>query len=79
LGIDEEREDGDYAPVENQQPQRQQRLRGGPVRARQVQVRDSKDPDGPVLAFTRREWEAFLAGCKDGEFDLPTLRRHAES
>lgn len=26
-----------------------------------VQVRDSKDPDGPVLTFTRDEWTAFLA------------------
>jgi hypothetical protein len=33
-------------------------------------VRDSKDPTGPVLTFTRREWEAFLGGAKDGEFDL---------
>ena len=33
-------------------------------------VRDSKDPSGPVLTFTRREWEAFVGGAKDGEFDL---------
>lgn len=32
-------------------------------------VRDSKNPDGPVLTFTRAEWEAFLAGAKAGEFD----------
>jgi len=31
-------------------------------------LRDSKDPDGPVLKFTRPEWEAFISGCKDGEF-----------
>ena len=35
-----------------------------------VAVRDSKDPTGPVLAFTPGEWAAFLAGVKDGEFDL---------
>lgn len=35
----------------------------------QVVVRDSKDPDGPTLTFTRAEWEAFIAGAKDGEFD----------
>lgn len=35
----------------------------------QVVVRDSKDPDGPTLRFTRAEWEAFIAGAKDGEFD----------
>jgi hypothetical protein len=34
-----------------------------------VFVRDSKDPDGPVLTFNAREWEAFLAGAKAGEFD----------
>jgi Domain of unknown function (DUF397) len=33
-------------------------------------VRDSKDRSGPVLQFTRREWEAFLAGVRHGEFDL---------
>lgn len=35
-----------------------------------VAVRDSKDQDGPVLLFTRAEWDAFTAGAKDGEFDL---------
>ncbi|MGH9151148.1 MAG: DUF397 domain-containing protein [Acidimicrobiales bacterium] len=34
-----------------------------------VAVRDSKDPTGPVLAFTRTELAAFLAGAKAGEFD----------
>jgi hypothetical protein len=32
-------------------------------------VRDSKDPTGPVLWFTTTEWEAFLGGVRDGEFD----------
>jgi hypothetical protein len=32
-------------------------------------VRHSKDPDGSVLHYTRREWSAFLKGAKDGEFD----------
>ncbi|MEU0516467.1 DUF397 domain-containing protein [Streptosporangium sp. NPDC006007] len=31
-------------------------------------VRDSKNPDGPALAFTRGEWDAFVGGVKDGEF-----------
>jgi hypothetical protein len=35
-----------------------------------VQVRDSKDRSGPALTFTRPEWEAFVGGAKDGEFDL---------
>jgi hypothetical protein len=36
-----------------------------------VQVRDSKDPAGAVLRFTDREWIAFVAGVRSGEFDLP--------
>jgi hypothetical protein len=35
-----------------------------------VAVRDGKRPDGPVLLFTREEWDAFVAGAKDGEFDV---------
>lgn len=35
-----------------------------------VAVRDSKNPAGPVLLFTRGEWDAFVEGAKDGEFDL---------
>ncbi|MGQ0717441.1 MAG: DUF397 domain-containing protein [Pseudonocardiales bacterium] len=34
----------------------------------QVAMRDSKDPAGPVLAFTRAEWRAFLGGIRIGEF-----------
>lgn len=34
-----------------------------------IAVRDSKDPDGPVLRYTRGEWAAFLDGAKSGEFD----------
>ena len=33
-----------------------------------VAVRDSKDPAGPVLAFTRHEWASFLDGISRGEF-----------
>jgi len=29
-----------------------------------IVVRDSKDPDGPILAFTPAEWRAFLAQLK---------------
>lgn len=32
-------------------------------------VRDSKDPGGPTLAFTRSEWDAFVKGVKADEFD----------
>jgi hypothetical protein len=34
-----------------------------------VAVRDSKDRSGPVLIFTAAEWDAFVAGARDGEFD----------
>lgn len=34
-----------------------------------VALRDSKDPSGPVLHFTRAELAAFLDGAKSGEFD----------
>jgi hypothetical protein len=34
-----------------------------------VAVRDSKDPDGPALIFTPAEWDAFIIGAKEGEFD----------
>lgn len=37
----------------------------------QVAVRDSKDRSGPVLLFTAHEWEAFVGGARDGEFELP--------
>lgn len=33
-----------------------------------VAVRDSKDPDGPVLTFTRAEWSAFIDGVRAGDF-----------
>lgn len=31
-------------------------------------LRDSKDPEGPVLRFTAAEWDAFVAGVRAGEF-----------
>jgi len=34
-----------------------------------IGVRDSKDPEGPVLMFTPDEWHAFLGGVRNGEFD----------
>jgi Domain of unknown function (DUF397) len=42
------------------------------IREDRVAVRDSKDRGGPVLLFTPHEWEAFLAGARDGEFDPPS-------
>jgi hypothetical protein len=34
-----------------------------------IAVRDSKDPEGGTLFFTRSEMAAFVAGVKAGEFD----------
>ncbi|WP_063046627.1 DUF397 domain-containing protein [Nocardia pseudovaccinii] len=36
-----------------------------------VGVRDSKNPTGPALVFTPREWDAFTAGVQEGEFNRP--------
>ncbi|GAA4992369.1 DUF397 domain-containing protein [Actinopolymorpha pittospori] len=38
-----------------------------------IGMRNAHDPDGPVLVFTPGEWEAFLSGAKDGEFDPTEL------
>ncbi|GAA2643932.1 DUF397 domain-containing protein [Paractinoplanes durhamensis] len=35
-----------------------------------VAIRDSKDLDQRPLKYTRDEWRQFIAGVKDGEFDL---------
>lgn len=32
-----------------------------------VAVRDSKDPTGPALVFTRQAWAAFVEHAKDGQ------------
>ncbi|RSM76687.1 DUF397 domain-containing protein [Amycolatopsis sp. WAC 01375] len=34
-------------------------------------MRQASDPDGHVLVFTPTEWDAFVKGVRDGEFDLP--------
>jgi predicted secreted Zn-dependent protease len=33
-----------------------------------VAVRDSKNPNSPVLSFNAAEWSAFVDGVKAGEF-----------
>lgn len=40
------------------------RLPGG-----SVSVRDTKDPERRSLVFTPDEWDAFVKGVKNGEFD----------
>ncbi|GAA2810520.1 DUF397 domain-containing protein [Kitasatospora aburaviensis] len=32
-------------------------------------VRDSKDPDGPALAFTPAAWQSFVTAVRAGDFD----------
>ncbi|HWG02982.1 MAG TPA: DUF397 domain-containing protein [Trebonia sp.] len=32
-------------------------------------VRDSKEPDGPVLRFSARQWRAFLSVVRAGSHD----------
>jgi len=34
-----------------------------------VGVRDSKDAEGSILRFTPDEWNAFVGGVRNGEFD----------
>ena len=43
-----------------------------------VVMRNSRNPEGSVLRFTLSEWEAFLAGVRDGEFDPDQPRSHGE-
>jgi phosphomannomutase len=35
----------------------------------QVAVRNSADPEGPALIYTRAEIEALIGGAQDGDFD----------
>lgn len=35
-----------------------------------VLIRDSKNPDGPVLLFTKEVWATFIAGVKANEFNI---------
>lgn len=34
-----------------------------------IRVRDSKNPQGGILNFTTAEWDAFIGGVRNGEFD----------
>jgi len=36
-----------------------------------VALRDTKDRTKAAHIYTRDEWQAFLIGAKNGEFDLP--------
>lgn len=37
--------------------------------ADRIRIRDSKHPKGAVLNFTPAEWDAFIGGVRNGEFD----------
>lgn len=48
-------------------------MQGALVRAKPgaaILVRDSRDPDGPVLAFTQPEWDAFGDGLRARQPEL---------
>jgi Domain of unknown function (DUF397) len=34
-----------------------------------VAVRDSKDPEGPVVCYPATSWRSFLAAARRGNFD----------
>ncbi|MFG2250758.1 DUF397 domain-containing protein [Spirillospora sp. NPDC048823] len=36
-----------------------------------VAMRDSKDPDGPMLSIAPSAWVSLLRGIRTGSFDLP--------
>lgn len=41
------------------------------IRGDAILLRHSDHPDRPPLAFTRAEWDAFLHGVRNEEFDPP--------
>lgn len=38
-------------------------------RADMIVIGDSKNPDGPMLSYSRSEWVAFVEGIRQGDFD----------
>ncbi|MCI0687826.1 MAG: DUF397 domain-containing protein [Sporichthyaceae bacterium] len=46
------------------------------IRDDDVLVRHSADPQGPLIGYSHDEWAAFIAGVKDGEFDLAARVPH---
>jgi uncharacterized protein DUF397 len=56
--------------------------RGPDVRAHWVLMRVTGDPGQRVLVFDRHEWECFLDGARNGEFDdalLPQIAPDRDS
>ena len=34
-----------------------------------ILIRNSRQPDGPLIEYTAEEWHAFVSGVKEGDFD----------
>jgi len=39
----------------------------------QILIRDSKDQDGPIIAYSKYSWHLFVASAKSGHFDSERL------
>jgi hypothetical protein len=39
------------------------------TRGDMVVIGDTKNPDGPILAYDRGEWRTFVEGIRQGDFD----------
>ena len=35
-----------------------------------VDIRDTKNPNGPTISFNKKEWAAFIKGVKNNEFNV---------
>jgi hypothetical protein len=36
-----------------------------------IAMRDSKTAGGPILTFTPKTWDEFIAGVRNGDFEQP--------
>ena len=34
-----------------------------------ILIADSKQPEGPILSYSHVEWQQFVTGIKNGDFD----------
>jgi predicted secreted Zn-dependent protease len=39
------------------------------TQGRSILIRSTVDPDGTFATLSRDEWQVFIAGVKDGDFD----------
>lgn len=44
-------------------------VEAAPLNGDLIAVRDSKNPQGGHLVYNAHEWQSFLAGVRNGEFD----------